>query len=180
MQNVTKKHRSQWGSYKDRKNSFDDSKDIYRFAELVNQYSSVRNYIRSYIGGGDCGWVEKPDGDYGVDLALYRNGVRSANFDIERWSQWKSEWPHYYNYLQFLGRKEKFLGKEVPFFMCFMNFNRDRFALVDEKTIRSYPTIEKEFVHKNVKDRVKEISMSDGYIFGNYSDHESELFKLME
>lgn len=180
MNHVTKEDKNRWGSYSDRKNSFDDGEDIYRFADLVNEQKPLREYLRSYIGEGDCGWVEKPDGDYGVDLALYKDNVRVANFDLERWSQWKEEWPSFYKHLTFLGRKEKFLHQEVPFFMCWMSFNRDRVLVVDEQTILCYPTIDKHFRNHDVIDKIKNIPMKKGYIFGNYTRIEKNLFKTMK
>lgn len=178
MTHVNQEMKTQWGSYSDRENSFDDSEDINKFLEITQSDEPILGYFRNFIEKGDYYWKPHPDGKYGVDLALIgEDGERIANFDLERWSAWKYDWPDFYKAIHFLGRKEKFLNKGVPFFMCYLNFNRDRVLIVDEQTINKYPTVEKHFKNKNVTDTLKRIPLSLGSIFGRYTQKESTLFR---
>ena len=77
-------------------------------------------------------------------------------------------------------RVEKFLNQyNVPFFMAFMNFSRTKVLMISQEDIVKHPTIDKFFKHKGVTDRVRELKMSEGYIFGNnITDREKELFNV--
>ena len=50
--------------------------------------------------------------------------------------------------------------------MVFLSRNRDKLIVVEQETIKKYRTISKYFKGKGVWDNVKEMRMSDGYIFG--------------
>jgi hypothetical protein len=179
MNHVNQQLKTQWGSYSDRQDSFDDSEDISRFIAMVKESDPLKTYIKNFIESGDYHWVPHPDGMYGVDLALVEKGAdkRIVNFDLERWSVWKNDWPHFYRNIHFLGRKEKFLNKGVPFLMCYLNYNRDRVLVVDEETIKKYPTVDTHFKKKNVIDTLKKIPLTLGNIFGKYSETESTMFR---
>jgi hypothetical protein len=179
MNHVNQQLKTQWGSYPDRQDSFDDSEDISRFIAMVEESDPLKKYIKNFIESGDYHWVAHPDGMYGVDLALVEKGTdkRIVNFDLERWSVWKNDWPHFYRNIHFLGRKEKFLNKGVPFLMCYLNYNRDRVLVVDEETIKKYPTVDTHFKKKNVIDTLKKIPLTLGNIFGKYSETESTMFR---
>jgi len=165
MQQVTKAHKNKWGSYKDRDNSYDDAQDILLFAQLVSNTPDLKDYIRSYLPKGEFTFRKHPYGKYEVDLALLNDNKEVvATFDVERWSEWREEWPWYYKWIHFLGRKEKFLADN--FFMAYLNYNRTKVIIVDNKTIQPYPTINKFFKAKNVWDWVKEIPMNKGRIYG--------------
>jgi hypothetical protein len=61
--------------------------------------------------------------------------------------------------------------------MVYMNYNRTKVIIVDNDTITQYPTINKQFKAKRVMDRVKEIPMNVGRIFGrDITDREKQLF----
>lgn len=186
MNHVNQQLKTQWGSYSDRQDSFDDSEDISRFIAMVKESDTLKTYIKNFIELGDYHWVPHPDrteddpeGKYGVDLALVEKGTgkRIVNFDLERWSVWKNDWPHFYKNIHFLGRKEKFLNKGVPFLMCYLNYNLDRVLVIDEETIKKYPTVNTHFKKKNVTDTLKKIPLTLGNIFGKYSETESVLFQ---
>lgn len=179
MNHVNQQLKTQWGSYSDRQDSFDDSEDISRFITMVGESHPLKKYIKNFIGSGDYVWVPHPDGEYGVDLALVEKTTqkRIVNFDLERWSAWKNEWPNFYRNIHFLGRKEKFLNKGVPFLMCYLNYNRDRVLVVDEDVIKKYPTVDTHFKKKDVIDTLKKIPLTLGNIFGKYSETESILFQ---
>jgi len=166
MQQVSKTHKNQWGSYGDRRNSFDDNTDIKLFKQLVASTPDLKDYIRSYLPKGEFTFRNHPYGQYGVDLSLINSKEQIvATFDVERWSEWKDEWPPYYKWIHFLGRKEKFL--QDNFFMIYMNFYRTKVIILDNRTIEEFPTINKTFKTKKVKDMVKEIPMNRGRIYGN-------------
>lgn len=159
---VTNVERTRWGNYHDRTNSFDDTDDINAFIRIVKRNESLKEYIRSYVGKGNLQFVPHHFGKYSVDITLLRDGTPVADFDVERWSQWKDTWPEYYRHIHFLGRKEKFLQEERPFFMVYLNFPRNECLIVEKETIQQYPTITKTFKMKKVSDRVKEIPLSEG------------------
>lgn len=179
MTYVTKKHREKWGFYSDRANSFDDSEDITQFIALSKQEEGIVEYMRTVVEFNEYYWVPHPDGQYGVDLALVEKDTnkRIANFDLERWSAWKYDFPYFYKAIHFLGRKEKFLNQDVPFFMCYLNYHRDRVLMVEETVINEYPTVSVHFQKKNVTDSLKKIPLNLGNIFGNYTMNEQRLFR---
>lgn len=173
MQQVTKTHKSTWGNYKDRTNSYDDKQDLKIFASIVSNTPSLKEYLPT---DNAANFRLHPHGQYGVDMALIDDKNNElATFDIERWSEWKDDWPPFYRYIHFLGRKEKFLSDN--FYMVYMNYNRTKVIIVDNKTIMMYPTINKQFKYKNVMDRVRELPMNVGRVFGvGITDREKELF----
>lgn len=176
---VTRAQKTEWGSYSDRRNSFDDDDDIKRFMMMVHNDTSLKDYLRSFIPKGTFSFKPKPDGQYGVDLGLFsEQGNPVATIDIERWSAWKDDWPSYYKHIHFLGRKEKFLNQhDAPFFMAFLNYTRKKVIMISQKDIDKYPTINKYFSYKKVSDRVRELPMSEGHIFGeNITTREQGLF----
>jgi len=167
---VTKAHKNAWGSYSDRKNSFDDDDDIRALIQLCRTDLNLREYLSSKLPKERLLFKPKMNGKYGVDLSIITEKDRKvcATIDVERWSAWDADWPSYYRYLHFLGRKEKFLNQyDAPFFMAFMNYSRTKVLMVSEQDIRKYPTIEKYFKHKRLTDKVKELPMSEGYIYGD-------------
>ena len=178
---VTKAHKNAWGSYSDRKNSFDDDDDIRALIQLCRTDLNLREYLSSKLPKERLLFKAKMNGKYGVDLSIITEKDRKvcATIDVERWSAWDAEWPSYYRYLHFLGRKEKFLNQyDAPFFMAFMNYSRTKVLMVSEQDIRKYPTIEKYFKHKRLTDKVKELPMSEGYIYGEgITNTERRLFQ---
>ena len=176
---VTKAHKAAWGSYTDRKNSYDDDADINAFIQLCKNNSNLHQYLSSFMPKQKMVFKPKKDGMYGVDLSITtKDGKVCATIDIERWSQWNEDWPSYYRHIHFLGRKEKFLNQyNTPFFMAFMNYSRTKVLMISEQDIRKYPTIDKYFKHKKVTDRVKELPMSEGHVYGEgITNREKSLF----
>tara|TARA_B100000579_G_scaffold364251_1_gene323143 strand:- start:160 stop:705 length:546 start_codon:yes stop_codon:yes gene_type:complete len=181
MTQVTKQMKNKWGSYSDRKNNYDDDADYEYFIHHTKTNKELQKYLLQYIPKDvDCKWKFKPDGDYGIDLALIdvNTGKKLLCIDLERWSAWKDEWPWYYKYLHFLGRKDHFLENNEPFLIVFFEYNRNKLIIVDKDTIKKYNTINKWFSHKKCHDWVKEMKMSDGHIFGtNITDLERRNFR---
>ena len=193
MQQVSRIHKNTWGNYKDRTDSFDDKQDLKIFASIVSNTPKLKEYLVSALALRRTTNTKRlmsypdtlalalrlhPHGQYGVDMALIDDKNNElATFDIERWSEWKDDWPPFYKHIHFLGRKEKFL--QDNFFMVYMNYNRTKVIIVDNDTITQYPTINKQFKAKRVMDKVKEIPMNMGRVFGmNITDRERELFQV--
>lgn len=183
---VTSLDRKKWGSYKDRDNSFDDKADIAKFKEMFFENKSIRQYMSSRLTNTrNLDFIEKPYGDYGVDLGLKTETEPVqvvAMIEIERWSQWDDEWPSFYRSIHFLGRKNKFLEQsiknDVPFFMVYFNFSKTKLLMVSKEDIIKYPTQEKYFKTQKKWDVVRDISPSDGHVFGNnLTERERGLFR---
>ena len=181
---ITKAHKTAWGSYSDRRNSFDDDEDVSRFIKMVHADESLKSYLKSFLPKGTFSFQPKPYGQYGVDLALFsEQGAPVATVDIERWSAWNEDWPAYYKHIHFLGRKEKFLNQieNTPFFMAFLNFSRSKVLMISSNDIQKYPTIDKFFKYKGVTDKVRELPMSEGHVFGTtLTEREKELFQCQQ
>lgn len=166
MTYVTKSDIKQFGTFSDRKNSFDDDADVETFIK----------FLRIAYDDQNAEFVSKPFGKYNVDIAVYVDDVLKLTVDVERWKSWSSDWPPYYSHVSFLGRKEKFLTRKENFCMVYFNNDRSKFICVDKKDILKYPT-----VSRNVKgklDRVKIIPFDDARLYGaNLTDREKTLFK---
>ena len=184
MSSVTKQDKNRWGSsFKDRKNSYDDDSDIEIFVRNhVKKIESLKKYIIEKIGSDAKGyfWTIKPEGKYGPDLGLYDSDKNLILIlDLERWSQWGEDWPSYYKYLHFLGRKDHFLERDIPFLMVYLSHDRDKLIILEKEELLKYKTKEKFFRHKKKFDRVKECKMKSGFIFGKKLSHtEKSNFKL--
>ncbi len=180
MEAITKEHKRKWGSYSDRKDSYDDDEDITSFIKLCKTNDNLHSYLASHLPNKTLLFRRKMDGDYGVDLSIITEDEKvCATIDIERWSAWDNDWPSYYRYIHFLARKEKFLNQyEAPFFMAFMNHSKTKTLMISEQDIRKYPTKAKYFKSKGVTDMVRELPMSDGHVYGeNITRRERELFQ---
>tara|TARA_B100000073_G_C23620965_1_gene528514 strand:- start:289 stop:861 length:573 start_codon:yes stop_codon:yes gene_type:complete len=176
-QQVTKEMKNKWGSYPDRKNSYDDDSDCEIFIEHTKNNRDLQNYILRYINSctsvhfhmkqwPHCRWKIKPDGKHGIDLALVNDDKRLLHIDVERWSEWKGDWPPFYKNLHFFGRKDHFLEDDPRFIIVYMNYERNKLIVVNKDVIKRYETKNKYFRHKKCYDWVKEMKMSDGHIFG--------------
>jgi len=177
---ITRAHKTAWGSYNDRRNSFDDDSDIKTFIQLIHKNDHLRSYLKRFLPKGTFSFKPKPHGQYGVDLGLFsEQGHIVTTIDIERWSAWNEDWPNYYKHIHFLGRKEKFLEQhDAPFFMAFLNYKRDKVLMIGEEDIRKQPTIDKFFKYKGVTDRVRELPMREGHLFGHtITDTERGIFQ---
>lgn len=181
MTQVTKQQINRWGNYEDRKDNFDDDADYHCFLSHTKSNKELQKYLLQFLPKhGDCTWKLKPDGDYGIDVALIdkNTGKKLLCVDLERWSAWKNEWPSYYRYLHFLGRKDHFLEEPEQFLMVFFEYNRNKLIILDKETIKKYPTKRKWFAYKQLHDNVKEMKMSDGHIFGtNITERERKNFR---
>ena len=180
MTQVTKEIINRWGNYSDRKNNFDDDEDIVAFKKLCVESNGLLEFIKEYLPEGNYKWISKPYGKYGVDMGILNkdSGEICLIIDLERWSQWKDDWPSYYRYLHFLGRKDHFLNEDVPFIMAYLNYNQNKVILLNKETLNKYMTREKYFSYKKCNDMVKEIPMIEGYIFGaNLTNREINNFR---
>ena len=139
MTYITKEDINKFGSYKDRKDHFDDELDVDAFIAFL---------MTIYIDG-NVEYRKKPFGEYGVDLGVYINGKLSFTVDVERWSAWKDEWPHFYSHVSFLGRKEKFLKRKENFVMVNFNYDRTKFICIDKKDIVDIVAETKQIISKD-------------------------------
>ena len=171
---------NEWGSYEDRKNSYDDDSDLNIFAEMVKTNKALRSYIKRHTGL--CQWQNgglqtKPNGPYGVDMGVYdEEKNRIANLDVERWDKWDDDWPAFYRHISFLTRKLKFVEEDKQFFMAYLNRSRNKVLMI---TKESFPFHDNKVVYfKNgFKENKKEIPFDYGTIFGeNITEKEKELF----
>jgi len=163
---VTNVHRTKWGSYSDRKDSYDDNQDALAFKRLVKSNKELHSYIGSFIPRNQTyRFIDKHFGPYKVDMSIvdsHNNVV--ADIELERWSQWDETWPSYYKHIHFLGRKEKFFT-ERPFFMVYLNKSMNQCMCLEKSVFEHIPTINKYFSYKKVWDKVKEIPLSEGKIY---------------
>ena len=83
---VTNSDIKRWGSYTDRKNSYDDDDDIIEFIKLCKKEDqSLREYLKSYLPDESLVFKPKMNGKYGVDLSITTKDRKvCATIDIER------------------------------------------------------------------------------------------------
>lgn len=178
MKTVSKEDKRKWGSYEDRKDSFDDDGDISAFVSMAKNNPKLREFIASFIKGGNYNFISKPYGDYDVDFALVDGEEVIATFDVERWNAWNPDWPSFYKYISFLDRKVKFLNNPMPFFMCFMNYPRTKTLIVEKDAIKKYRSVDKNFANHHVTDKIKKIPFHEGSLFGSdFSEKEKSLWQ---
>jgi len=172
---------NEWGSYEDRKNSYDDDQDLKIFIEMVKTNGALRSYIKRHTDldqfTDQAALKTKPNGLYGVDMGVYderKNHI--ANLDVERWDKWDDDWPAFYRHISFLTRKLKFVEEDKQFFMAYLNRSRNKVLMI---TKESFPFHDNKVVYfKNgFKENKKEIPFDYGTIFGeNITEKEKELF----
>ena len=172
---------NEWGSYEDRKDSYDDDSDLNIFKEMVQTNSALRSYIKRHTDldqfTDTASLKTKPNGPYGVDMGVYderKNHI--ANLDVERWDKWDDDWPDFYRHISFLTRKLKFVEEDKQFFMAYLNRSRNKVLMI---TKESFPFYDNKVVYfKNgFKENKKEIPFDYGTIFGeNITEKEKELF----
>jgi len=161
---------SKFGSYTDRKTSFDDDKDIESFILFLKLVYNTTSSVEDYV------FKPKPYGPYGVDLGIFKNNKLVLAIDIERWSKWNEEWPKNYKYVSFLSRKLKFVHKHNKFTMVFFNYDRSKFICVDGENITKYPSGARYTQGK--MDSVIKIPFDDARLYGNnLTEKEKYLFK---
>ena len=164
---VTNADKGRWGSYSNRKDSYDDELDAAAFKRIVRSNEDLKDYLRKFLPEGTANYrfVDKHFGPYKVDMSiLNENGKVVADVELERWSQWDETWPSYYKHIHFLGRKEKFFA-DRPFFMVYLNKSQNKCMCLEKSVFEHIPTIDKFFKMKKVWDQVKEIPLSEGVIY---------------
>ncbi len=184
MDRVSKTQIGRWGSYADRADSFDDVEDIHVFIHMCSSNLDLRNYIIDKLNLStptETNFRKHPDGQFDVDLGIVdKSGNRLLNIDIERWSVWAEDWPAHYKCISFLGRKDKFLNRGVPFLMCYFNHDRSKVLIAEESDILKTPSLDKEFKGKGVIDKIRSLPFSVGRIFGDVTEREKRLFKYAD
>ena len=166
---VTQQQKKEWGSYEDRKDSYDDKKDIESFISMVESNSTIQRALNNRLPKSliSYEWKQHPHGQYGADFGLMDIDTKdiAMSFDVERWSAWGEEWPSYYQWIHFLGRKDHFLDSSKPFMMVYLNYPKTQCCMLDKETLAAYPTKDKYFAYKKCWDRVKEIPIREGMFF---------------
>lgn len=167
-----------WGSMNDRKDSYDDDADV-----LFFKNNFAKRYVTAFQ---EMQILPKPDGPFGVDIGLYREGKLVGTMDIERSRAdgWNPDWPEYYRHISFLSRKEKFLyqHKDLPFTMVYLNHNRTKVLLVGQKALLSRSSKGVRFQNgfgerKREIPYINEEGKHNGTLFGlEFSDKERKLF----
>ena len=167
MTYITKSDINQFGSYTDRKDHFDDDREV---EVMINFLTEV------YENDPSVRIKSKPLGTYDVDLGVYWKNKLIVGVDVERWSAWTNDWPSFYSHVSFLGRKEKFIRNGMDFIMAYFNYDLSKVILLDKQAILKYPTIDRHT--KGKVDRIKKISFDDAKLYGsNLTDREKSLFK---
>jgi len=162
---ITKTDIRNFGSYSDREDSFDDGKEISIISEFLKSHSETSDRI-----------IEKPYGKYGVDLGVFDEMVKlKYAVDVERWSQWNTDWPSNYRYISFLQRKEKFL-KHNQFVMIFFNYSLTKFIRIRKDDILKYPPVDR--YTKGKIDSVRKIPFECGKLYGTgFTEREKSIFE---
>lgn len=176
MQQVDNDAIRRWGSYSDRKNSFDDDADIDALVNMIQYDENMNNYIENIMPTSEnYSFSPKHYGAYGVDLTIVDEaGEPIMNIDVERWSQWTDSWPKHYKRLHFLARKDKFLFQEPTFVMAFMSYNQDKVILVEQTDIMKYEPKQKRL--GKYMDTVRDMPISVGNVFGDTDSYEESVF----
>ena len=168
MNYITKEDKNSFGVFSDRQNSFDDENEVAKFITFVKKFYNSSEYK----------FKSKPFGKYGVDVGIYKNEELISTVDVERWREWKSDWPPQYKYISFLGRKEKFLKLPVDFSMVYFNQSLNKILVVSKKDIIKYPTQKKFFQRFQKYDLIRQIPFDCGRLYGlNLTENEKNKFK---
>jgi len=164
---IDKSDIKQFGSYSDRKNNFDDNQEV---NVMINFLTEM------YENDSTVHIKTKPLGIYDIDIGVYWKDKLVVGVDVERWSVWNTDWPNFYSHVSFLGRKEKFIRKNMDFIMAYFNYDLSKVILLDKQSILKYPTVDRHT--KGKVDRIKKISFDDAKLYGsNLTDREKSLFK---
>jgi hypothetical protein len=165
MKTITKDTIKHYGTFCDRKDSFDDNKESEVFVKfLASKYSEEYKI------------VEKPDGKKGVDIGVYRDSELGCAFDLERCKTWKNDWPSNWRCISFLDRKSKYL-KYPEFGMVWFNNNLTKFVIVWKKDILKFPVTNRNMPNGEI-DLVRKIDFECGKLYGSiFSPIEVEKFK---
>jgi hypothetical protein len=176
----------QWGSFSDRKDSFDDKDDLVCFIGESQENDKLDKFLKRQMTGvdwNDLVWKKHPFGVIDIDLAVWNKKTNEPEmvFDLERWSAWNPDWPAYYKHISFLERKSKYLNRfDVPFFMVYSNNVRTKFLMVEDIIIERYNPMTSTFRVKNVQDRIRKINLDKGRLFCDndiISDLERKYFR---
>ena len=152
--NITNSHKTVYGSSVDRTNSFDDSLEIATVIPLL-----TAKYP-------DCEVLDKPYGEYGIDVVVRRDGEDIVWVELERSMGWSGEFN--YPHLSFLERKYHFVQEArdvgAKFIMCWFERDHAQLVTVDGNTIERYQPIQKT-LRSGVVDTFRHINIQDGKFY---------------
>jgi len=143
-----------YGSSKDRVSSFDDSLEVDIVVPLLQtKYPN-------------CEVLEKPYGEYGIDVVVRENGKDIVWVELERSMGWIGEFK--YHSLSFLERKFHFIqeSREVgaKFVMCWFERNHKQLVTVEGDIIEKYEPTQKT-LRSGVVDTFRKIDTQEGKFY---------------
>ena len=151
---VSSSDKQRYGSSSDRRNCYDDSLEIEKITPVLKRDFST------------CEVIEKPYGEYGIDVVVRSKGKDILWVDLERNFGWNDEYR--YGHVSFLERKFHFIEDArrigATFTMCWFNKDHTQFVLASGDTIEEYEPFDKTLRSGKV-DRVRHISKSDCYFY---------------
>jgi len=166
MKTITKDTILEYGTFDDRNNSYDDANESKVFVKFLRSKYPDEYQI-----------VEKPFGQYGVDIGVYHKGELGYAFDLERCKTWKDDWPSNWRCLSFLDRKSKYLNEYPEFGMVWFNNNVTKFAIAWKKDILKFPVTNRNLPNGQI-DRVRKVDFECGKLYGSsFNPIEMEKFK---
>ena len=147
---VSNSDKQRYGSSFDRTNSYDDSLEIEKITPILQRDFPT------------CEVIEKPYGDYGIDIVVRSNGKDILWVDLERNFGWSDEYR--FGHVSFLERKFHFIKEArsvgANFTMCWFNKDHTQYVLASGDVIEQYQPFDKTLRSGKV-DRVRHISKSD-------------------
>ena len=165
MKTITQKQISHLGKMEDRKNQYDDSKEMKVFRNFCKKHGLIL--------------VDHPKGQKDVDCAVYdKNGELQFYADLERSrkDKWNNDWPYYWSRVSFLQRKDRYIDKDDPFKMVWFNHQLTKIIVCKKEQILKYPIETFEYCGKI--DIRRSIPFDETTLFGTgFSDREKSLFK---
>ena len=148
MTSVTSTDKARYGSSTDRVNSFDDSLEIEAIIPVL-----LHHHPEAQV-------IEKPYGEYGIDVVVRENGQDIIWIELERSFGWNGRFR--YNSASFLERKAHFIeeakAKGAQFRMVWFESNHRQFLWADGETISEYVPFTKT-LNSGREERVRHIDI---------------------
>ena len=146
-----------YATAEDRIDQFDDSRELRVFKAFLEHWYDPKTYRV----------VEKPDGPYGVDLALVTTqGDLACAFDLERCLSWRDDWPSHWRSLSFLARKNHYLDF-AQFGMVWFNAFLTTCVIAWKDDILLAPVETRRFAKQSYTDRVRLVPFEAGRLIGH-------------
>lgn len=166
MIDITSSDIRKFGSYSDRKDSYDDEKELLVACNFIKNYSDPSFKIK-----------QKPFSKYGIDIGVFDSDDNlKLAVDVERWRFWNNDWPENYKYISFLERKEKYLKEFDQFMMIYFNYSLNKLIIVKKENIIKFSP-EKRYTQGKY-DLIRKIPFEYGKMYGRqFGKREKSIFK---